>query len=137
MVLQLTFVAACCYPVAGRNWGHPLFLFLCVLGAILGIVVLYYNRPSNFSVYPELRSGATLITNGPYRIVRHPMYTALMLMMIGIAGYNGRMINLLAAMGLVVVVTLKALREERALAIAFTEYGRYATPLKRFIPWLL
>ena len=134
--LQIVFVVLCCYPVDMRNWGHPLFLILCLFGAVLGLVVLSYNRPSNFSIYPEVRDGAVLITNGPYRIVRHPMYTALMLMMIGIAGYNGRWINTLAAAGLIVVIILKVLREERSLVAQFTGYNQYATPLKRFVPGL-
>lgn len=137
VILQLTFVATCCYPVGMHNRGHTSFLIFCLLGSILGVVTLAYNRPSNFSVYPDIRPGAALITNGPYRIVRHPMYSALILMMIGIAGYNGHWINYLAAVGLIVVLVVKAQREEQLLKARFSQYMDYATPLKRFIPWLL
>lgn len=137
VLLQALFLAACCYPVGMRNTGPAWFLALCLAGGLLGLTVLYFNRPRNFAVYPEVRVDAQLITDGPYRFVRHPMYTALMLMMIGIAGYNGHWLNAGAAAGLVAVVTIKALREERLLAGAFDGYADYARPLKRFLPYLI
>ena len=136
VLLQLCFVALSCYPIA-RSSGSVWFLLLCLAGTSLGIIVLYYNRPSNFSIYPEIRSDADLITQGPYRLVRHPMYSALMLMMVGIAAYNGHWINYLASLGLILVVTSKALREERLLASEFADYSRYALHTKRFVPFLL
>lgn len=137
VLLQLCFVALCCYPFAWHNAGSPWFLLLCVAGIALGIIVLYYNSPSNFSVYPEIRSGAKLITAGPYRIIRHPMYSALMLMMMGIAGYNGHWVNYIASLGLILVVTVKALREERLLIAEYEDYADYTVQTKRFVPYLL
>ena len=137
IILQLFFVGLCCYPVGWRNTGSVWFLLLCLSGAALGAVVLYYNRIGNFSVYPEVRAGARLVFDGPYGFVRHPMYSALILMMIGIAGYNGRLANIAAALGVIIVVTIKALREEKLMMAAFPEYSRYASPLKRFVPWVI
>ncbi len=134
--LQLCFVALSCYPYFGRSSGSPWFLLLCLIGALLGLIVLYYNRPGNFSIYPEIQAGAVLITRGPYRFVRHPMYCALMLMMVGIAGYNGHWVNYTASLGLILVVTTKALREERLLDLEFADYTRYALRTKRFIPYI-
>ena len=134
---QLGCVALCCYPINWQNVGSPWWLSLCTAGALLGVVVLFFNRPGNFSIYPEIREGASLITVGPYRWVRHPMYTALMLMMIGVAGYNGRAANYTAASVLVVIVVTKALREEILLPQVFPEYPAYALSTKRFIPRVL
>ena len=120
----------------GRIRGSPWWLLLCVAGALLGIVVLFYNRPGNFSIYPEICEGADLITRGPYRWVRHPMYTALIMMMIGVSGYNGLWINLGAALTLIAIVVTKALREEHLLPQVFPEYPAYALTTKRFIPFV-
>ena len=117
--------------------GNPWWLLLCVAGALLGVIVLFYNRPGNFSIYPEICEGATLITEGPYRWTRHPMYTALIIMMIGVSGYNGRWINQVAALTLIAIVVTKALREEQLLPRIFPEYPDYANTTKRFIPYVL
>ncbi len=135
--LQLIFVAMACYPVGWRNAGSPWFLVLCLIGTLLGLIVLYYNRLANFGVYPEVRVGAQLITHGPYYYVRHPMYTALVIMMVGIAGYNGHLINTVGAVGVTIVVVGKALLEEKFLAEVFPQYRSYKARTKRFLPYLV
>ncbi len=137
VLLQLAAVVLSCYPVGWRNYGSTWFLVLCLLGTGLGIVVLYYNRLSNFSVYPEVRLGARLITGGPYRYVRHPMYTALIIMMAGVAGYNGHWLNAVGAVCVVLVVVRKAFMEERFLSAVFPEYDAYVSRTTRFVPYVL
>jgi hypothetical protein len=85
------------------NRGLALALALCALGAASGLYALAHNRLGILGIYPELPPDAELITSGPYRWVRHPMYTSLMLMMFGIALYNLHIINLL---GVVLVASV-------------------------------
>lgn len=134
VLLQGLFLVLACYPVGLVNAGSPWFLLLCLAGALLGLLTLWHNRPTNFSVYPEIRDGAELITSGPYAYVRHPMYGALILMMLGIAGYNGHWLNYLAAVGVTLVVVIKAQLEERLLPQAFPAYTHYQGRTSRFIP---
>jgi len=136
VILQVVFLVLSCYPVGLTNTGSVYFLLLCAAGAGLGLFVLYYNRPSNFAVYPEVRVEARLVTQGPYKYVRHPMYVALVLMMVGIAGYNGHWINFAGAAGIATVVYLKSLREEDLLQQAFAEYAEYRARTARFLPRL-
>ena len=42
----------------------------------LGVWVLSHNRPGNFRVRPQPKPGARLVLGGPYRFMRHPMYTS-------------------------------------------------------------
>ncbi|MDH3637673.1 MAG: isoprenylcysteine carboxylmethyltransferase family protein [Gammaproteobacteria bacterium] len=135
--LQIFFVAMSCYPVGWRNAGSAWFLILCLIGTILGIVVLYFNRIPNFGVYPEVKVGAELITGGPYRYVRHPMYSALVLMMVGIAGYNGHWLNGVGAVGIAIVVVRKALLEEHLLSAVFPQYRAYKAHTTRFVPYII
>ncbi len=137
VVLQAAFLVICCLPIGWRNAGSPWFLLGCAVGSVLGLIVLYYNRPGNFAVYPEVKTGAQLITHGPYRYVRHPMYTALMIMMAGIAGYNGHWVNYLAALGITTVVVMKAYREEELLPLVFPQYAVYKAQTKRFVPYVV
>jgi len=131
---QLTGVALSCYPVGLVNRGAPWWLLLCLAGTAFGLWALFHNRIGNFRVYPEPRPGAELITTGPYRLVRHPMYSALIVMMAGIAGYNGHALNAAGLVLVAVAVTGKAIREERFLAGHFRDYRNYAAGTPRFIP---
>ncbi len=131
---QLAGVLLACYPVGLVNRGAPWWLALCLPGALFGLWALWHNRIGNFSVYPEPRDNAHLVTSGPYRLVRHPMYSALVLMMLGIAGYNGHILNLVGLVLVVVAVTTKAVREERYLQARFSGYADYARATPRFLP---
>lgn len=133
--VQLSGVVLSCYPVGLVNRGAPWWLLLCLAGTVFGLWALLHNRVGNFRVYPEPRAGAELITTGPYRLVRHPMYTALVVMMIGVAGYNGHALNAIGVALVIIAVATKAVREERFLAVSFPEYRGYAAATPRFVPY--
>jgi protein-S-isoprenylcysteine O-methyltransferase Ste14 len=59
-------------------------LILCVLGILLAIWArLHLGR--NWSPAPNLKEGHELVTSGPYRLVRHPIYTGIIMAMLGTA----------------------------------------------------
>lgn len=131
---QLTGVVLACYPVGLVNRGSPWWLVLCLAGLVFGLWALFHNRLGNFGVYPEPKPHAELITTGPYRLVRHPMYTALVAMILGVSAYNGHLLNVLGLGLVIVAVAGKAVREERFLRTRFPDYERYARATPRFIP---
>jgi protein-S-isoprenylcysteine O-methyltransferase Ste14 len=133
---QLAGIALSCYPVGLVNHGAPWWLALCVAGTTFGLWALFHNRIGNFRIYPEPHPGAELITTGPYRLVRHPMYTALIVMMLGVALYNGHLVNAAGLILVTVAVAGKAIREERFLGDHFRNYREYAAATPRFIPYL-
>lgn len=133
---QLLGLALACYPVGLSNSGAWGWLLLCLCGALLGLTTLCYNTVGNFSVYPEVKTNARLITAGPYGYVRHPMYSALIVMTLGVALYNGHWLNGLGFILLLGAVSGKALREERLLDERFTDYRDYRARTWRFIPYL-
>jgi len=126
----------CCYPVGLQNKGSIYWLILCALGAILGVLTLCYNKIGNFSVYPEVKEKATLITSGPYYYVRHPMYSSLIVMMIGIALYNYHWLNAFGVAMVAVAVIKKANKEEKLLLMRFPEYANYQQESQRFLPFI-
>ncbi|MEM7401763.1 MAG: isoprenylcysteine carboxylmethyltransferase family protein [Pseudomonadota bacterium] len=134
--LQFSGISLSCYPVGLKNNGHILWLVLCAIGAAIGIWALCFNKVGNFSVYPEIKTHAKLITNGPYKFIRHPMYSALIIMMIGIALYNFHLMNLFGVTMVIFAVISKANEEEKLLLIKFPEYDKYQSSTKRFFPYI-
>lgn len=137
VLLQLTGVAMAIVPPLTRDQSGLHWLVAAAAGMALGVITLIHNHIGNFSIYPRPRDGARLITTGPYRCVRHPMYGALVIMMIGIAGYNGGARPWLGAVLVTAVVVTKALVEERLLISHFPGYPEYARRTWRFIPFVV
>ncbi len=131
---QFAGLALACLPLAPQR--SPAWLVLCAAGALLGFAALWFNRPGNFSVYPQPKAGTRLITAGPYRYVRHPMYSALLLMVAGIAFFNGHWLNYVGALAVLVAVGGKARKEEDYLLARFAGYREYAARTGRFVPFV-
>ncbi len=108
----------------------------CALGAAFGIQTLCHNKIGNFSVYPEIKQHAKLITTGPYRFIRHPMYISLLIMMIGVALYNYHWINVIGVSMVMLTVINKANIEEKLLLMRFVAYAEYQKKSHRFVPYL-
>lgn len=130
VIMQLSGVAMCCFPVGLKNMGSLYGLILCVLGAAFGITTLCYNKIGNFSVYPEPKPQAILITSGPYQYIRHPMYVSLVIMMIGIALYNFHWLNGLGLIIVTLAVIYKTTIEEKLLELHFSNYSKYQQKTK-------
>jgi protein-S-isoprenylcysteine O-methyltransferase Ste14 len=77
-----------------------------------------------------------LVTTGPYRLIRHPIYTAVCLF--GWAGVLSHWSLLAASLGILLLVGAlgRMLCEERLVIQAYPEYRRYAQITKRMVPYV-
>ena len=133
---QFALIAWLIWPLTPQAWSLPA-LALAVCAALLGAWTLDHNRPGNFNIRPEPKSSALLITGGPYRLVRHPMYSALLLFAAAeIVAYADAW-KCLAWLALAAVLWQKAILEERGLREQFAGYAAYAEKVRRFIPGLI
>ena len=133
---QFALIAWLIWPFTPQVWTLPAMVLLAA-ALVLGIWTLVYNRPGNFNIRPEPKATGRLITGGPYRYLRHPMYGALLLFCAAeVVAYAD--VRKLATLGLMVVVLwLKSTLEEQGLRAKFPEYADYAARVRRFIPWLI
>ena len=120
------------FDVSGVGPWHFIFL---PAGLAVGAWALWTNRPDNINIRPEPKPGGTLVTGGPYRFVRHPMYLAVMLFSAGFVGHDP--LQWLALGALAAVLFAKARREERLMVLAHPGYAEYRARTRAIIPFVL
>lgn len=97
---------------------------LSVVGALLLLAAVFTLRRV-VQVQPEPRQGGHLITKGIYGRFRHPIYTAIALVAIGIFFRTPTLPNAIAAVLLITFFAIKARFEERLLALRYPDYAGY------------
>ena len=119
----------------------PVVALVVGLAAVaVGGWALSVNRPGNFNIRPTPRPGGQLVQTGPYRWIRHPMYTAILLAAVaGLLGADAdhRLAVAATAVALAVVLRLKAEVEERWMLMHHPAYADYLRTTRRFVPWLV
>ncbi len=101
--------------------------------------LFYLTFRENTYLSPAVRvqseRSQTVVSTGPYRRVRHPMYTAFALFTTGTALLLGSWYGLLGGLLLVVMVARRAVLEERVLLEELAGYGTYMKQVRyRLIP---
>jgi len=92
---------------------------------------------SNWSSVAAVKQNHELILRGPYAVVRHPIYTGLLLALAGTAITVGE-IRAFIGLGLgFIAFLLKSAAEERFMHEEFSgEYARYSQRVRRLIPFI-
>jgi protein-S-isoprenylcysteine O-methyltransferase Ste14 len=132
----LIFQAALAAPGVLRGTFPAPAWVLAVASFALAVWTLWHNRPGNFNIHPSPKASGTLVTTGPYRWIRHPMYTSLLLGAAALVCVSDLVIGSLTWSALAIVLLLKANIEERWMQEKHTGYTAYMRQSKRFLPCL-
>ena len=107
---------------------------LTVLG-LFGAIWARFHLGRNWSGYVTYKEDQTLVTTGPYRFVRHPIYTSMILMFIGTILYYGSLFVSIFLIILTIDFVLRTKKEEEIMTGLFGEkYTDYMKRTKRLIP---
>ena len=125
---------------------HPLFNTnpATILGGeiVTGLGIAYafwarFNLGTNWSGSITLKADHQLVRSGPYALSRHPIYTGILLAMLGNAVCMGTIAGVIGFALAVVAFKRKSLVEEHLLRTQFgEEYGRYAQDVRALIPYV-
>ena len=108
---------------------------LVVLGIFIVLLVFRANTYAGSSI--EVVEGQTVIPTGPYAIVRHPMYVAILITMLGAPLALGSWWGLLAGLGTTVTLIWRILDEETMLRSDLAGYSEYARRVRyRLVPFV-
>ncbi len=148
LALQLILAIVICHPgwLFGwfESWNLELYDALRVFGVFLmayGLLLLeqvHRALGENFSPILELRQEHSLIRSGPYKRIRHPMYTSGFLFFIGAGLLSANLAVLLFPnISFLLLVLLRLPDEEKMLAERFgPEWDEHVRHTGAFIPWL-
>jgi protein-S-isoprenylcysteine O-methyltransferase Ste14 len=117
-------------------------VWLQVAGAIVLVCSFYlffatFRENSYLSPMVRIQKdrGQTVVSTGPYHYVRHPMYAAALLFMLGTASLLGSGLGLLMVLIFAGMIAVRAVLEERTLRNELQGYDAYMVQVKyRFIP---
>ncbi|MDD5169713.1 MAG: methyltransferase [Syntrophales bacterium] len=116
---------------------HELWLFPEMAGMALGAWAFVVMGWHNLHVMPLVAEDAHLVVDGPYGYIRHPMYTAVLLVSWALILDDITLPRLIIGVVLTVDLIIKMLYEESLLKRHFPQYAAYMKTTKRLIPFLI
>jgi protein-S-isoprenylcysteine O-methyltransferase Ste14 len=112
------------------------FALICI-----GSYIVWLTLKANSYAAPVIKiqeaRGHSVVSTGPYAYVRHPMYAGALLFIAGVPLLLGSWWGLVAGAGLILVIALRAVLEERTLTAELAGYADYASRVRyRLVPRL-
>jgi protein-S-isoprenylcysteine O-methyltransferase Ste14 len=130
-ILCMVYLLLTGYWLASPHW-----IGLEILGGGLAAWAVAAMKLRHLNPLPAPRPDARLVTRGPYRWIRHPMYAAVLIMMLALVLDQPTPARLIVWLVLLVTLLTKMNYEETLLARRFPEYAAYRKRTKRLIPFV-
>lgn len=110
--------------------------FLLILGFLLGLWAVWTIKLDNLNVSPGIKQNGRLVRHGPYKYIRHPMYSALLLVTLVLV-LNDFSLMRFSVWGILLIdILFKLSYEEKLLTLHFKEYSDYKARTKLIIPFI-
>jgi protein-S-isoprenylcysteine O-methyltransferase Ste14 len=140
-ITSLAFVALLIVPGLDRRYGWSSAPdWVAILGDMLLLtgwagILAAFRANSYAAATIQVASGQTVISTGPYAVVRHPMYTAALVMFLGMPLSLGSWWGALVMVALLPTLAWRLLDEERVLLRDLNGYAEYRRKVRwRLIP---
>ena len=107
-----------------------------IMAAIVGLWAVRTMHLGQFNIVPDPKSNTHLVDNGPYGLIRHPMYLSILLFFLPGLWTIASLEYTLSFVALFAVLFNKLLYEEHLLKTKIDGYASYMKSTKRLLPWL-
>lgn len=137
LLVLLQFGGILFFVLSGEIYPDSLLVFsLLSISLLLGVWAVLSMNSKTLTVLPDARPNATLTTSGPYKFIRHPMYTAVLLLLTALLVNEFSIVRMLVLLVVAVVLILKINIEEKILLAKYPEYADYMKTTRKIIPYL-
>lgn len=130
------------YRLAGLQLSAPWMYAVWAGAAVLGLVAVSFlgkgllDLGQSLTPLPYPREDGQLVQSGVYGIVRHPIYSGVILGILAWALHQLSLTHVVAAIAFFLFFNAKAHREELWLADKYADYAAYQQRVKKLIPWV-
>lgn len=140
VALQFVFLMLLGFMPWGDVWQRGvatlvLGLTLVALGVVIALAA-GAGLGRTLTPSPIPKADGQLVTTGVYALVRHPIYSGLLVLGIGLVVIGASWLHLLAWVALLSVLMTKSRFEERMLVDQYPDYAAYAARVGRLVPGL-
>ena len=144
VVVALAFIAFYALPAVSAldhrlgwskvpGWMSVFGAFLVALGLVIDLLVFRQNSFGSSTI--ETMEGQRVISDGPYALVRHPMYVGALVMLLGVPIALGSYWGLVFVIAFVPILALRILDEETMLLRELDGYVEYTQKVRyRLMP---
>lgn len=138
VAIQGLLFAAVAVTAIWPAWGPSLWTSLWAALALVlagSVGVIWSARDLGSALTPSpVPNEAGLVARGLYRWARHPMYTALVVICLGVALGSGKVLSLVVVVALAAFFEVKTRVEEQYLVEIYDGYEEYAARTGKFVP---
>ena len=135
---QFVFLLLLGFMPWGSLWQRgigTIVLGLALVGLGVGIAVAAgAGLGRTLTASPIPKADGVLVTTGVFGLVRHPIYSGLLVLGLGLVVIGASALHLLAWVALLSVLMTKSRFEERMLAAQYPDYAAYAARVGRLVP---
>jgi len=134
--IQFSAIFLMSLPLGAETIHFNMGSILIFVGATIGIAAIYKNRLHNFNIVPEIKDSCILITDGIYAYIRHPMYTSVLVTMLGVVFLYMNSYEVVLYLVLLINMLIKMFYEESLWHCEGDEYKEYSQKTSRLIPFI-
>jgi protein-S-isoprenylcysteine O-methyltransferase Ste14 len=136
MLVAIQLAALVYLAVTGPWLATGLLVWLQIIAIYLAAWAFWRFDLRQLRIAPDPARGARLITSGPYRWIRHPMYSSVLLLALAVVLGRPTLARVVVWLILLADLLLKLRYEEVLLAHRFPEYSQYRKRTKKLIPFV-
>ncbi len=138
VAIQIVLLGGIIFLPGADNWTVAPWLStaarLTSMAGLIVVVAASLGLGTALTATPVPKAQAGLRTGGPYRLARHPIYSGVLLFVVGRVAASGSFWKLAVGVVTVAFFNIKARWEESRLRAAYPDYEEYASRTPRFFP---